>query len=60
MPKIVIVMESFGPKNGTTHSHAQLGLPDKDCAIKELVVCLTFVQKFMQSKIESDKHEYNT
>ena len=29
------------PKTGATHYHAQSGLPDKGCAIKELVVrCL--------------------
>ncbi len=27
------------PHTGATHYHAQLGLPDKGCAIKELVVC---------------------
>ncbi len=27
------------PKTGTTHYHAQLVLPDKDLAIKGLVVC---------------------
>ena len=27
------------PQTGTTHSHAQLGLPDKGHAIKRLVVC---------------------
>ncbi len=26
------------PKNGTTHYHAQLGLPDKGCTIEGLVV----------------------
>ena len=26
-------------KTGATHYHAQLGLPDKGCAIKGLVVC---------------------
>ena len=27
------------PKTGATHCHAQLGSPDKDRAIKGLVVC---------------------
>ncbi len=27
------------PQTGATHYHAQLGLPDKGLAIKELVVC---------------------
>ncbi len=27
------------PQTGTTHYHAQLGLPDKGRAIKGLVVC---------------------
>ena len=27
------------PKTGATQKHAQLGLPDKDRAIKRLVVC---------------------
>ena len=27
------------PQTGATHYHAQLGLPDKDRAIKGLVVC---------------------
>ena len=27
------------PQTGATHYHPQLGLPDKGCAIKELVVC---------------------
>ena len=27
------------PKTGATNYHAQLGLPDKGCAIKGLVVC---------------------
>ena len=31
--------ECLGPKTGTTHYHAQLGLPDKGQAIKDLVVC---------------------
>ena len=26
------------PKTGATHYNAQLGLPDKGCAIKELMV----------------------
>ena len=29
----------LGPKTGATNYHAQLGLPDKGRAIKELVVC---------------------
>ncbi len=28
------------PKTGATHYRAQLGLPDKGCAIKDLVVCV--------------------
>ena len=27
------------PKTGSTHYHAQFGLPDKGCAINRLVVC---------------------
>ena len=27
------------PKTGATHYHAQLGLQDKGCAIKKLIVC---------------------
>ncbi len=27
------------PLTGATHYHAQLGLPDKGCSIKRLVVC---------------------
>ncbi len=27
------------PQTGGTQYHAQLGLPDKDCAIRGLVVC---------------------
>ncbi len=30
--------ECLGPKTGAAHYHAQLGLPDKGRAIKELVV----------------------
>ncbi len=31
--------ECLSPETGATQYHAQLGLPDKGCAIKELVVC---------------------
>ncbi len=27
------------PKTGANHCYAQLGVPDKGCAIKELIVC---------------------
>ena len=37
------VGELSWPKTGTTHYHAQLGLPDKGCLIKELVVCLVLL-----------------
>ena len=32
-------MEMPWHQTGITHYHAQLGLPDKGCAIKGLVVC---------------------
>ena len=32
-------------KTGTTHYHAQLELPKKDCAFKELVIRGTFYKK---------------
>ena len=37
------VGELSWPKTGATPYHAQLGLPDKGCAIKELVVCLVLL-----------------
>ncbi len=33
------------PQTGATQDHAQLGLPDKGHAIKELVVCNNWVPK---------------
>ncbi len=36
---MVSVGECLGPKTGVTPCHAQLGLPDKSCAIKGLFVC---------------------
>ncbi len=40
------------PKTGATHYHAQLGLLDRGCAIKELVVCWTFDHIVMNIKAE--------
>ena len=37
--------ECLNPKTGATYYHAQLGLPDKGHAIKELVFFWVFVQK---------------
>ena len=35
------------PKTVATHNYAQLGLPNKGCAIKGLVVCMAFDRKIM-------------
>ena len=35
------------PQTGSTHYHAQLGLPDKGSTIKELVVCNNWDQELL-------------
>ena len=37
--------KSISLNTGATHFYVQLRLPDKGCAIKELVVCLILEQK---------------
>ncbi len=39
MHDIISIREVLFPKIRTTHFHAQLGVPDKGCTIKVLVVC---------------------
>ena len=44
---IVVLERCLGQKIGATHYNAQLGLPDKGRAIKELVVCRTFGKQIL-------------
>ncbi len=37
--KSMRTVECLGLKTGATHYHEQLGLPDKGCTIKWLIVC---------------------
>ena len=39
MTKVVRVRGMLWPQKGATHYHAKMGLPDKGCAMKGLVVC---------------------
>ncbi len=47
-PTTALAIPCLGPKTVATNYHTHLGFPDKGRAIKELIVCWTFVRVIMQ------------